>query len=69
MILNPTQAVAIDLQKWHYWWPWMPIRITCRNADGSKSYYRLRWLFVVQRKRIYDGYTGKYMWTDYRDIS
>ena len=69
MILNPTQAIVTDLQSWHYWWPWMPIRITCRSEDGSINRYGFRWLFVVKRKIVYDTYSGGYMWTDYRDIS
>jgi hypothetical protein len=62
MILNPTQAVAIDLQAWHYWWPWLPISLTLTG--------RLRWLYVVERRRIYrdDGRLYFWMRDEFRDV-
>lgn len=77
MILNPHYVVAIALDEWHFWWPWVPVKMTCRGGDGSLpqdcKYWSMtrgwRWLYAVQRKRIYDMSTGKYMWTDYRDIT
>lgn len=70
MILNPGNKVAIDLQAWHYWWTWIPVKLTCRDSRGRTN-SRLggwRWLYVVQRKMVYDSYSGEYMWTDYRDL-
>ncbi len=68
MILNPGNRVAIDLQAWHYWLPVWPIKITCRDSHGNGEKGVWRWMYVVQRKRVYDGYSGEYMWTDYRDL-
>ena len=59
-----------DLQAWHLWLPLIPITVPFRGMEGwySERFYRWRWLYLVQRKNIYDSFSGKYMWTDYRDI-
>jgi len=59
MILNPEHRCAILLNEWHYWWPWVPIRLT--------PTYEFRWLFVVQRKKEYN-WDGKCTITQYRDV-
>lgn len=41
----------IDLQKWHTWWPWMPIRLT---EGGYSKRGKVRWLYAVERKLNYN---------------
>lgn len=37
----------IDLQKWHLWFTWLPIRIT---EGGFSKRGKWRWLYTVERK-------------------
>ena len=68
----------IDLQSWHTWWPWMPIRLT---EGGYSKRGRVRWLYAVERRIDYEKTFNKevgsmelgsgppytYVW-EYRDI-
>lgn len=55
----------IDLQEWHTWWPWVPIRLTCYYGFGgavgradrehfSRNHGAWRWLYAVERKLNYE---------------
>ncbi len=52
MILNPGNKVAILLDEWHYWWPWIPVKIDSRNSRGQVT-RGWRWLVTVQRKKFF----------------
>ncbi len=72
MILNPKLQCAIALDEWHFWWPWIPIKMTSIDSHGNHSnrLWGWRWLYVVQRKKIYrdDGRRIFWMRDEYRDI-
>ena len=60
---------VVDLGDWHLWFPVIPIRLTARLASNHQRVRTWwRWMYTVQRRNIYDSYSGEYMWTDYRDI-
>ena len=61
MILNPERKVAIDLQAWHYWWPWLPVQLNTGEW---------RWFYAVLRKRIYRECGHLFFWLrdDFKDI-
>ena len=64
----------IDLQKWHTWWPWVPIQLT-DNWGWQKGPWR--WLYAVERRIDFERTFGAqylewdppyiYVW-EYRDI-
>ena len=41
----------IDLQKWHTWWPWVPVQLT---EDWGWQRGPWRWLYAVERKLNYE---------------
>ena len=72
----------IDLQSWHLWFPWVPIRLTEDQVYKlAKDAGAWRWLWTVERKIDYEKTFGKavgaagmgsdppytYVW-EYRDI-
>lgn len=69
----------IDLQEWHTWWPWKPVRLTEDWGWGGGPW---RWMYAVERRLNYKrtfgtevgsmemGYSPPYTYVwDFRDIS
>ncbi len=63
-----------DLQKWHLWFPWVPVRLTeggWFDVDGGwmRGVGRWRWLYAVERRisnpQVDD--MNDWIW-EYRDI-
>ena len=51
-----------DLQRWHTWFPWVPVRLT---EGGFNERGKWRWLVTVERKLNMEmTYPGDARWDD-----
>lgn len=55
----------VDLESWHSWWPWIPIRLLAWPR-------KIRWLYIVERRRVYSkGRVCEHTWIrdEFRDVT
>ncbi len=66
IIYTDNNYCVTDLQEWHLWFPWVPVKLT---EGGYESNGRWRWLVAVERRIENPDVDDMRDWIwEYRDI-